>query len=163
VSRISVYMNNSRNLALAFFLLSAAIRLYAAPCVNVELQQNHAKWQECLPVPQRTADRSWWALTAVSQAATIADIEVSVHELRQAGAAEANPLFGPHPGRARYYAVTEPLYALETYWSWRWKREDDGLRAAGYEGHRYLHWWIAPAVNIASHGVGVSVTLGTKP
>ena len=71
---------------------------------------------------------------------------------------EADPLYGSHPGRARYYAIAMPVAGLCAYYSYRYKREDDALAAAGIPGHKYVKWWLPEALNIGAHIFGIVAT-----
>jgi len=93
---------NSRIVVAAFLLIS----LTAAA-------QN--TWQE----NRKTADRKFWAMTALSSASTVSDIEVTAHALQNPNCAEHNPLFGSHPSRAKMYGVSIPAsaaYTMVGYW-----------------------------------------------
>ncbi len=127
--------------------------------VRVHLTDGTRKWYEPLPVTHRTADRGYWATTAVSQALTIADVENSLYALRQPGTGEVNPLLGSNPTRLRYYAVLEPFTVLMGYLSWRYKREDDALKASGIQGHKYVKWWMPNAAISGAHIFGLLVTI----
>jgi hypothetical protein len=131
------------------------------PTVRVQLTDRVTKWYEPLPVRRKTADAAWWEWFAASNALTIADTENSVYALKKPGASEANFLFGAHPGRARYYAVMAPITAACDYLSWKYKREDDALKDAGIQGHKFSKWWLVQAVNTGAHAVGILVTLGS--
>jgi hypothetical protein len=93
---------NSRIVVVAFLLIS----LTAAA-------QN--TWQET----RKTADRKFWAMTALSSASTVSDIEVTAHALQNPNCVEHNPLFGSHPSRAKMYGVSIPAsaaYTMVGYW-----------------------------------------------
>lgn len=122
------------------------------PCQNEH-------WKELLPVPHETKDRSFWASTVLSVAFTVADVENSVYALRDPSVYEVNPLYGSHPGRGRYYAISLPIAAVSAYLSYRYKREDDALKHAGIQGHKYSKWWIPNAMNMGSHIFGIIYTL----
>lgn len=145
---------------LALLFLCAATAS-AQSTVKVQLTDNTHKWYEQLPVKHKTADRAFWLWQSVSQAATVADVENSIYVLQHCGGCiERNPIFGQHPNRAVYYGITEGIFVAEVPFTFYYKRQDDALKAAGIQGHRYAKWWILPALNTAGHGVGVGVTVG---
>lgn len=135
------------------------------PCVKVKMQYDGTdgkyppKFTAFLPVPHRTADRAYWLSTAGAVLATVADIENSMYALKQPGVQEASPLYGSHPGRARYYAIAMPVTGFMAYMSWRWKREDDAVRAEGWGQHKWMHWHFPNDLMTAAHAAGVAITL----
>lgn len=131
------------------------------PTVRVKLTDGTKTWYQPLVVPHRTADRAFWLSTGLSLALTVADVENSHYALNKLGTIEANPVFGQHPGRARYYAICLPIFAVNTYLSYRYKREDDAMAAAGIRGHKYAKWWVPSLANTVVHAVGVTVTLAS--
>ncbi len=64
-----------------------------------------------------------------------------------------DPLLGSRPSNA-------PIVGLELYYSYKWKREDDADRLVGRRLAKY-RWYVIPIVNMAAHGVGVTVTLAS--
>jgi hypothetical protein len=119
-------------------------------------------WYQPFRVEHRTADRKWDALTMASAALTVGDVENSLYALRQSRAREANPIFGQHPTRLRYYGIILPVFGAEAYLSWQWKRGDDALRDAGIKPHHgFSSWWVPEMLNIGAHTVGILVTLGS--
>jgi len=111
---------------------------------------------EELPVPHRTADKAFWLVTAVSQAATLADDFNTEYALKRPGTSEANPILRSTPA---LFGVTEGLFLVNEAFTYRAKREDDALKAAGIPGHKYAKWWVIPIFNIAPHAVGVGATI----
>ena len=68
--------------------------------------------------PSKVADKKFWAITALSAASTVADIEVTAHALQNPNCHEHNPLLGTHPSRAKMYGISVPAstaYALVGY------------------------------------------------
>jgi hypothetical protein len=89
-----------------------------------------------------TLDRSFILLHSLSAVALIADLETTARSFEgQANATELNPLFGPHPTRARLYGITVPLNALSFYVSYRYKKIEPDRKT----------WKIAPGLCIAIH------------
>lgn len=117
------------------------------------------KWWVSLPVPHRTADRSFWLSTSTSLLMTVADNENSLVALRRPGVHEIDPLYGSHPSRARYYAIDIPIAIGAAAFSYHYKRQDDALRAAGMPGHRFVKWWLPNLLNTGSHAAGVIWTV----
>ena len=58
-----------------------------------------------------------------------------------------------------YYGIGVPVTVAAAWLSWKGKREDDALRDAGLPGHKYMKWWLPEAAVIASHAVGIFVTV----
>jgi hypothetical protein len=143
---------------LVVFLLLAST-CAAQSTVRVKLTDGTRKWYEPLPVPHHTADSAFWESTVASFGANVVDVENTVYALRRPGAIEANLIFGKHPSRARLYATTTPMSALCGYLSWRYKREDDALKAAGIQGHKYSKWWVPSLLNTSFHVVGIVGTM----
>ena len=136
---------------------------FANPRVGVKLIDDrtgeHVRLN--LPVTRRTADKAFWTWTAVSQAFTIADNENSVYALKLPGTHESNFIYGRDPGRARYYAIGEAIFALGSCISWRDKRERDAAVAFGARPDRtHRYWWLPQASNIAWHAIGIGITIG---
>jgi len=129
------------------------------PTVRVHLADQTHQWWQPLPVTHRTADWRFDALIATSFAVTAGDVENSLAALRKPGVHEVDPLYGSHPGRARYYAIAMPVTAMCAYYSWRYKREDDALRAAGLPPHKWVKWWLPGALNTGAHVFGILFTL----
>jgi hypothetical protein len=158
-------------LALIFLLLagSAGAQMPAQslpfkplPTVRVKLTDGNRTWYEPLTVPHKTTDGRFLAFLAVSSVLTVADVENSVAALKKPGTSEANGIFGAHPGRGTYYAITLPMLAGTAYLSYRWKREDDALAYAGLPRHKFVKWWLPLAVNTGAHVAGViATTVGT--
>lgn len=138
--------------------LTCAGHLDCAEDYNVE---PNAKWYRDIPVRRPTADKKFLASTILSGVLTVADVENSVYALRRNDVREANPLYGSHPGRGRYYAISMPIFAFTSYMSYRWKRQDDALRDASFGGHKWAKWWLPETLNSASHLVGIWTTLGS--
>lgn len=130
------------------------------PAVRVKLTNGSQTWYQDLPVTKPTANRTYWIATGLSGLLTVLDIENSHLALNRPGTSEANPLFGAHPGRARYYGICLPIFALNAYMSYRYKRQDQALADAGIQGHKYVKWWLPEALNGGMHAIGLAVTLG---
>jgi hypothetical protein len=113
-----------------------------------------------LPVPHPTVDRAFVTWNVISQATTIADGELSVRRGRETGVYETNPIYGSPVTRGRYYAVSELIYGLTSWASYRSKRESD---AARYFGARpdFTHrmWWLPQFGNAAAHLIGIGFTI----
>lgn len=132
------------------------------PTVNVKLTDGTKTWYQEFSVPGKTADRSFWIVTAISAALTVADVENSINALRKPGAIEINGAFGaPHPGRLRYYGISLPVFAGMTYFSYKYKREDAALAYAGLPPHRFVKWWLPSAMNAGMHALGAGITLAS--
>ena len=130
------------------------------PTVRVKLIDesiNRPVWLT-LPVPHRTADKSFWIAQALVQASTIVDVEVSVNSLKKSGVVELNPLLGKHPSRLRYYGTNEALNFTIGYLSWRAKRSQDAAHEFGAK-QSWDRWWVASAATVAVHMFGVGFTL----
>jgi hypothetical protein len=159
---------NYKQCSLLVVLLLSAIRVSAGdsikpiPVQRVQLTQGKKTWWEPLPVRRRTADRKWWTAEIASGAFTVGDVENSIHALGNCSQShEVNFLYGRCPSRARYYAISGPLFALATYESWKFKREDDALRDASIPGPRFLKWWLPSVLNAAPHILGIAMTLAS--
>jgi hypothetical protein len=155
------YATISLLLAFAVTVRAQELPFKPIPTVRVQLTDHVTKWYEPLRVEQRTADRRWFASVALSGALTVADAENSLYALRLPNVREANPLFGAHPSRLRYYSIMAPLAVACGYMSYKYKREDDALKAAGIPGHKFVKWHLVNDLNIAAHVVGVAVTLAS--
>ena len=131
------------------------------PTVRVQLTDGQRKWYEQLPVKHKTVDHAWWEWAIVSGGMTILDAENSLYALHKPGTSEANGIFGSHPSRAKYYGIMLPVAGLGDILSYKYKREDDALKSAGMQGHKYSKWWIIQAMNTGAHVVGVAITLGS--
>ncbi len=129
--------------------------------VRVKLTDGKTTWYERIAVPEHAINRNFWLSTGLSLALTIADVENSRLALSRVGTSEANPLFGSHPSRGRYYAVTLPIFAANAYMSYRWKREDAALAYSGIPGHKYAKWHIPNDLNTIAHAIGLAITLGS--
>jgi hypothetical protein len=138
--------------------LSAQTLLPMKPqaAIDVKLTDGTRTWKQALIVPHRTADRSFIFMSAISQAATLADDFNTVYALKRQGTSEANPALR---GKAALFGVTEGLFVVSELFAYRAKREDDALAFAGIPGHKYAKWWVIPMLNIAPHVVGVGLTL----
>ena len=144
--------------ALVLFLIAIPV---SAQTVRVQLTDGHTKWYEELPVTHRTADHTYLLTTFLSAAVTVADVENSIYALHKQGAVEANGIFGSHPSRGTYYAITIPVFAANAVFSYRYKRQDDALRAAGYPGHKYIKWPVPSLLNTIGHAIGLGVTVAS--
>jgi hypothetical protein len=132
--------------------------------LDVKCQENYGvkanqKFYRQLPVVQPTVDHAYVLSTSTTVLLSIADIENSIYTLNKPGTQEVNWLFGSHPGRVRYYAVILPVDAATTLISYRYKREDEALKAAGYPGHKIVKWWLPTTMMSAAHIVGILVTV----
>lgn len=108
---------------------------------------------------QRTADKTWWLVTAASVGATVADAENTQYCLRDPHCQEGNPFyFSRRPSRLRMYAVNAAFVVPETFYSYKWKREDDADRVAGRTLAKW-RWYAMPIINMVTHGLGVTITL----
>lgn len=118
------------------------------------------KWWEPLPVRQPTVDKKWLTATSISGILTAGDVENSIIAIGNCrNSHEVNPIYGSCPSRARYYAISGPLYIFNAYMSYKWKREDDATKAAGMTGHKYMKWWLPDAINGGGHLLGIIITL----
>lgn len=94
----------------------------------------------------------------VNVSMTVLDGENSAYAGRLRGVREISPLIGSSFTRERFYGVETPILAVSEYMSWRHKREDDALVSAGMTPHRYIKWWLLPAINSSVHALGVGIT-----
>lgn len=162
-------MTSSRKIFLLLFLLLSLNLTVTAqsqppkpePTVQVKLTDGQRTWYQALPVTNRTADKAFIASTLLSLAATVADVENSHAALERSGTREANPLFGSNPSRVRYYAITLPVFAVNAFVSYRYKRQDDALGVARYGGHKIVKWWLPNTLNTFFHVVGISATVAS--
>ena len=131
------------------------------PTIRVKLidESTKQKITATLPVPHRTADRDWWLLTLASEAATVADVENTKLCLELPNNYETNPVYGSHPSRLRLYGISEAIWGVDTYLSWKLKRSEDAAAAFGAR-RTWPRWWLLPLSNIAGHTVGVLATIG---
>ena len=117
------------------------------------------KWWTPLPVRQDTADRAWFESVGASVLLNVGDVENSLYALNRAPIGgrpvEFNAIFGLHPNRRTYYATTLPVTAGLAWLSWHYKRQDDAMRAAGWQRNRYIKWWVPNALNTAGHAVSI--------
>ena len=91
---------------------------------------------------QRTVDRQFILLHALSTMALIADLETTARAVEGLPrATEVNPLFGQHPTRARLYGIGVPLDALTIYVSYHYKKTEPKRSV----------WKVGPALSIAVH------------
>lgn len=137
-------------------LVSVNLVCLTKDCENFEHVKPGQSFKVYVRVPHRTADRAFWLMTAVSQAATLADDFNTVYALQRPGTREANPLLQSRPA---LFGVTEGLFVVNELFMWRAKREDDAMKAADIPGHKYMKWWVVPMFNIAPHALGVGVTI----
>ena len=131
------------------------------PTVNVKLTNGTQTWYEPLPVPHRTTDRAYWLHFALTQAATIADIENTRYALGKAGTQEANPIYGKAPSRLTLYSISEAVAIGNAIFDRHYKRQDDALAAANIPGHKWSKWWVPTMLNTAAHSVGLLTTLAS--
>ena len=117
--------------------IPSAEKNYIAPNFLVIAEQTKPK-----PAPKPVIDTKFIAMSAVSMALTIADIERTQHCLRRSSCVELDPLL-PR-SRAGMYAVNIPVNAGLMYLSYR-------LKASGRKT-----WWIAPLSISAGHFVGAT-------
>lgn len=109
----------------------------------------------------RTADKAWWLMTAASVGATVADIENTQYCMKDFHCREGNPIyFSRRPTRLRMYSINAGIMAPMLYYSYKWKREDDIDRAAGRQLAKY-RWYVIPVINVATHGLGLTITLSS--
>jgi hypothetical protein len=129
--------------------------------VNLVSDITHEHVSYNLPVPHRTADKAWWIATGLSQAATIADVEATQRIcLSSPSCSLANPLDGGRrPSRVVQYGITEGIWGLATWYSYRVKRHDDAAVAFGAKVDKLSHWYYLPIVVTASRSVGI-ITAG---
>jgi hypothetical protein len=110
--------------------------------------------------PHHTADKSWWAVNALSWASVVADVENTQYCFRaEPTCQESNPVFGSrHPSRARMYSIMAVPAAFTTWLSYKWKREDD--RDTAILGRTAkIRWYIAPLIHLGGHGFAIGLTL----
>jgi len=103
---------------------------------------------------REVADRGYWLAVAASIGACVLDVESSQYALRR-GSAEANPVFGRHPSRARMYSVMLPINSLGNFLLYLNKKTQMQNAALGSPRSR-LSWKITALVSPALH-VGAAV------
>jgi hypothetical protein len=160
--------NLIKKIALAVIVLSSIKGIGAqstvpkspyATSVKIHMTDGHTKWWEPYPATHRTIDHSYLESTALSAFLTVADMENAHYALTRPGTHEFNAIFGYRPTRDTYYATSGVVFAAMAYMSYRYKREDDALKAAGLPGHKIVKWWVPNALNSTAHFVGVFATL----
>jgi hypothetical protein len=134
-------------------------RKYDLACQQQYGVKSGDKWWEPLAVTHRTADTAFLESTGIAFGATVMDVENSVYALSKPGIYEINPIFGKHPNRGRYYGIMLPATGAFAYYSYKWKRQDDALKAAGLAEHKYMKWWVPNALMTATHVFGTLFTL----
>ena len=124
-------------------------------------------WGQDLPVqvvtkPHPTIDKTFALVDGLAIFSAVADVENTHYALvHDRHVQEGNPIFfSRRPTRARMYEINAPIVGLELYYSYKWKREDDADRLVGRRLAKY-RWYVIPIVNMAAHGVGVTVTLAS--
>jgi hypothetical protein len=90
--------------------------------------------------PPHVINRAFALFTFYQFAASIADVESTVHGLSH-GASEANPLVGSHPSRAKLYQTALPVSVGVAVWSYALKKK----------GPHSRNWMIPPAVCGSGH------------
>ena len=70
----------------------------------------------------RVADRPFWMLVAFTAGSAVMDGETTMRGLGTGRTHEINPLLGPHPSRARFYATTGATDTALALLSWQFKR-----------------------------------------
>jgi hypothetical protein len=98
---------------------------------------------------RRVADVRFWSMTALTFAATVADVESTQSAIHSGRAREANPLVPA--GRAKAYAVELPItgaYCLLSYY----------MKRPGSRLHSKL-WWLPTMALSTVHGVGYAANL----
>ena len=121
--------------------LSALPVLSAPAPVSLAIQPS----VEPAPPKRKVIDKKFIFLNAMTFALTTADIEMTQHCMAAKTCVELNPTL-PH-SRWGMYAVNTVTNTAVTYFSYR-------RRKAGKWG-----WWVAPAVDIGAHAVGVGSNL----
>jgi hypothetical protein len=104
------------------------------------------------PPRGRTLDKKFWLLTAATASVTVVDVQLTQYYLhRDPWRRELNPIFGPHPSRARMYATVAAENLGAAYLAYRLKKSQ----------HRRLRrlWWLPQTLVITGHGVGLVVTV----
>jgi len=110
------------------------------------------KMQRPIPEPPtpRFFDRQFKMLTALSIAATTADIESTLHCSQSCR--EVNPLYGAHPTRARLYGINAPFLVGELMISRMVRKRLPGRKL-----------WMVPSLSLsASHMFGVASNLRAR-
>lgn len=110
-------------------------------------------WVE-LPVPHRTADAAWIGWNSAGIAACGVDLGLALTHLNQ----EGNPIVKAAPGVA--VGLCALSVGLAGVYSWKNKREEDAVRAAGIP-HRGFKWWAFDLAVIAPHAAGIAISLAT--
>jgi len=91
---------------------------------------------------QRVADRQFWSMVAFTAGSAVLDGETTIRGLQTPGRREMNPLLGPHPDRARFYATVGATDTAMAYLAYRLKRS----------GHDKL--WRVPLLGASSVHLG---------
>ena len=101
---------------------------------------------------KRTLDKNFWLLTAATASLTVVDVEATQYYLhRDPWRRELNPIYGPHPSRARMYATVAGENLAAAYLAYRFKKSE----------RRWLRklWWLPQTVTIAGHAGGIVFTV----
>lgn len=69
-------------------------------------------------------DKKFWLTTAFVVGATVLDIETTARCRPNTNCAEANPLWGKHPSRAKMYGIKGSFAVFAISSTWWWKRDD---------------------------------------
>ena len=95
----------------------------------------------------------FWTFAAASVALTVADVELTHSCVNNvAGCRERNPLFGPHPTRARMYSISLPITSALLGVSYYVRRKNKANWA----------WKVPPISLTASHAAGVVSNLAAR-
>ncbi len=81
--------------------------------------------QEMKPVKKRRVfDKKFFLATTAVIGATLLDVETTARCFRSKTCAEANPIYGSHPSRAKLYGIKGSFAAFSIWSTWWWKRDD---------------------------------------
>ena len=98
-----------------------------------------------LTLPSHAEDWKFWSLNAAHAAAAVADVEITQHCIADHTCREGNP-FMPS-SRAGAYSVAMSAVVI------------DGFLAHSIRRQGSKKWWIAPALGVSAHGVGIGLTV----
>ena len=139
-------------------LLVAALML--AGSVNAQTISSPLLSLPDKPKPHHTADKNWWILTLTSLGFVVGDVENTQYLIHSGPGRELNPIFGSaKPTRLAMYGVNLPILGVATYFSYKWKKEDDYISDNHGKPH-IIKWWWVPTMEIGAHGAAIGITIG---
>jgi hypothetical protein len=98
----------------------------------------------------KTWDTSFFLLSGVATALTVADMELTARCTARQTCSEVNPLYGTNPTRARLYGISLPMLGGQLFLAQWLKHRHPGRKV-----------WMMPLIaNSASHAVGTATAIG---